>query len=182
MLSRARHETASMRNKNLGKGRQEPECRTSRPKRMRHPHYRWGTIGAERVQSAVTELLSLAPVLFLSYDSPILGALRRQTRSIPIVFVGIVLRLHFSPRRDGMAGALDAWHVSGPLRDFRCNDFLAETNSSERGVCGVRVSFADLGGTAVSCSEAEFPRERARLEMRARRRTPGYRIARMHPS
>jgi hypothetical protein len=26
--------------------------------------YRWGTIGAERVQSAVTELLSLAPVLF----------------------------------------------------------------------------------------------------------------------
>jgi hypothetical protein len=38
MLSRARHETASMRNKNLGKGRQEPECRTSRPRRMRHPH------------------------------------------------------------------------------------------------------------------------------------------------
>ena len=139
--------------------------------------YCWGTFGAERVQSAVTELLSLAPVLFLSYDSPIL-----ETRSIPIVFVGIVLRLHFSPRRDGMAGALDAWHVSGPLRDFRCNDFLAETNSSERGVCGVRVPFADLGGTAVSCSEAEFPRERARLEMRARRRTPGYRIARMHPS
>jgi len=26
--------------------------------------YRWGTFGAERVQSAVTELLSLAPVLF----------------------------------------------------------------------------------------------------------------------
>ena len=51
--------------------------------------YRWGTIGAERVESAVTELLSLAPVLFLSNDSPILGALRRQTRSIPIVFVGI---------------------------------------------------------------------------------------------
>ena len=38
MLSRARHETASMRNKNLGKGRQEPECRTSRPRRKRHPH------------------------------------------------------------------------------------------------------------------------------------------------
>jgi hypothetical protein len=95
----------------------------------------------------------------------------------------IVLRLHFSPRRDGMAGALDAWHVSGPLRDFRCNDFCAETNSSEiGGVCGVRVSFAGLGGTAVSCSEAEFPRERARLETRARRRAPGYRIARMHPS
>src|SRR5262245_36578666 len=30
--------------------------------------YRWRTIGAERVQSAVTELLSLAPVLFLSND------------------------------------------------------------------------------------------------------------------
>jgi hypothetical protein len=28
----------------------------------------------------------------------------------------------------------------------------------------------------------EFPRERARLKMRARRRTPSYRIARMHPS
>jgi putative ABC transport system substrate-binding protein len=51
--------------------------------------YRWDTIGAERVQSAVTELLSLEPVLFLSNDSPILGALRRQTLSIPIVFVGI---------------------------------------------------------------------------------------------
>jgi putative ABC transport system substrate-binding protein len=51
--------------------------------------YRWDTIGAERVQSTVTELLSLAPVLFLSNDSPILGALRRQTLSIPIVFVGI---------------------------------------------------------------------------------------------
>src|SRR5262245_525318 len=37
-------------------------------------------------------------------------------------------------------------------------------------VCESR--FADLGGTAVSCSEAEFPRERARLETRARRRTP----------
>src|SRR5215472_9943059 len=23
-----------------------------------------------------------------------------------------------------MAGALDAWHVSGPLRDFHCSDFL----------------------------------------------------------
>jgi hypothetical protein len=67
----------------------------------------------------------------------------------------------------------------GPLRDFRCNDFYS---SEIGGVCGVRVSFADLGGTAVSCSEAEFPRERARLETRARRRTPGYRIARMHPS
>src|SRR3979409_2242644 len=49
-------------------------------------------------------------------------------------------------------------------------------NSSEiGGVCGVRVSFADFGGTAVSCSEAEFPvRERdSKRETVTKRRVIG---------
>jgi len=51
--------------------------------------YRWGAVGAERVRSMVADLLSLAPVLILSTDTPISEALRREAPAIPNVFVGI---------------------------------------------------------------------------------------------
>jgi MFS family permease len=65
----------------------------------------------------------------------------------------------------------------GPLRDFRCNDSLAETSASERGVCRVRVSFADLGGTGSLWLRSRISAREGALEMIAR----GYRVARMHP-
>jgi hypothetical protein len=49
-------------------------------------------------------------------------------------------------------------HIPGLCATSAAAAFRTETNSSDIGaVCGVRVSFADFGGTAVSCSEAEFP-------------------------
>jgi hypothetical protein len=54
-----------MRNKILGKDARNPNAELpGRDECDIRIDYRWGTIGAERVQSAVTELLSLAPVLF----------------------------------------------------------------------------------------------------------------------
>ena len=67
----------------------------------------------------------------------------------------------------------------GPLRDFRCNAFIRPRLEA----CAVCESRLRISVVRQSLAQKQnFPRERARLETRARRRTPGYRIARMHPS
>jgi len=53
-----------------------------------------------------------------------------------------------SPRR---SIPISGWYWRGQTNS------LASVSKASPAVCGVRVSFADFGGTAVSCSEAEFP-------------------------
>src|SRR5712691_7253625 len=50
--------------------------------------YRWGANSPERVRAAAAELVGLAPNVILAQGSSISEALRRATRTIPIVFVG----------------------------------------------------------------------------------------------
>jgi putative tryptophan/tyrosine transport system substrate-binding protein len=49
--------------------------------------YRWGVSAPERAQTAAMELVAMAPDVILANGTPALTALRRATRSIPIVFV-----------------------------------------------------------------------------------------------
>jgi putative tryptophan/tyrosine transport system substrate-binding protein len=51
--------------------------------------YRWGATGLERSRTYATELVNLAPNVILGTNSLCAEALRRETRTIPIVFVNV---------------------------------------------------------------------------------------------
>src|SRR5260221_83117 len=50
---------------------------------------RWGAGDAERYRQYALELVALAPDVLLANTSPVLAALQRATRTVPIVFVGV---------------------------------------------------------------------------------------------
>ena len=51
--------------------------------------YRWGAFNAESRQRFAIELVAMQPDLILSQNTPTTASLRQQTRTIPIVFVGV---------------------------------------------------------------------------------------------
>jgi putative ABC transport system substrate-binding protein len=51
---------------------------------------RWGAGDAERYRQYAAELIALAPDVIVAVTSVVVAALQRQTRSVPIVFVGVV--------------------------------------------------------------------------------------------
>jgi putative tryptophan/tyrosine transport system substrate-binding protein len=50
--------------------------------------YRWVT-DPDRIRAVAVELVHLTPDVILAYGNPVVAALRRETRSIPIVFVQV---------------------------------------------------------------------------------------------
>jgi putative tryptophan/tyrosine transport system substrate-binding protein len=52
--------------------------------------YRWAAADLERMHVYAAELVALAPDLILANTSPVVAALQRATRTIPIVFVNVV--------------------------------------------------------------------------------------------
>ena len=48
---------------------------------------RWSGAAIDRIQAYAVELVRLAPDVLVGNSTPVLSALRQQTRSIPIVFV-----------------------------------------------------------------------------------------------
>src|SRR5262244_551202 len=48
---------------------------------------RWSGAAIDRIQAYTEELVGLAPDVLVGNSTPVLSALRQQTRSIPIVFV-----------------------------------------------------------------------------------------------
>jgi putative tryptophan/tyrosine transport system substrate-binding protein len=52
--------------------------------------YRWGAGDADRIRKLAAELVELAPDVILSAGSPSVAALQQATRTVPIVFVGVV--------------------------------------------------------------------------------------------
>jgi putative tryptophan/tyrosine transport system substrate-binding protein len=53
--------------------------------------YRLGSIGdSDLLHSQARELVALAPDVIVAYGSPTIGALQRATRTVPIVFAGVV--------------------------------------------------------------------------------------------
>jgi putative ABC transport system substrate-binding protein len=51
--------------------------------------YRQGGIGFERLRASVAELIGLSPDVIVTEGTPMSDALRRETRTIPIVFVSV---------------------------------------------------------------------------------------------
>jgi len=51
---------------------------------------RWGAGDAERYRGYATELIALAPDVILAPTSGVVAALQRATRTVPIVFVGVI--------------------------------------------------------------------------------------------
>ena len=52
--------------------------------------YRYGSGNAERIRKNAAELVALAPDVILAGGSPSVAALQRVTRSVPIVFAGVI--------------------------------------------------------------------------------------------
>jgi putative ABC transport system substrate-binding protein len=51
---------------------------------------RWGMGDAERIRKSVTELVALAPDVILANTFPLVVALQQATRTVPIVFAGLI--------------------------------------------------------------------------------------------
>ena len=51
---------------------------------------RWGMGDAERIRKNVTELVALAPDVILANTFPLVAALQQATRTVPIVFAGLI--------------------------------------------------------------------------------------------
>jgi putative ABC transport system substrate-binding protein len=73
--------------------------------------YRWGVTSPERVRATAAELVGLAPNVILAQGSPISEALRRETRTIPIVFVSVT-----DPLGSGLVDSMA--HPGGNLTGF----------------------------------------------------------------
>jgi putative ABC transport system substrate-binding protein len=52
--------------------------------------YRWGAGNADLIRKFAAELVALAPDVILSAGSPSVAALQQATRTIPVVFVGVI--------------------------------------------------------------------------------------------
>jgi putative ABC transport system substrate-binding protein len=50
---------------------------------------RWGNGNAARIEAFAKELVNLRPDVILGQTTPVIGALARETRTIPIVFVQV---------------------------------------------------------------------------------------------
>jgi putative ABC transport system substrate-binding protein len=63
--------------------------------------YRFGAGDADRMRAYAEELVGLAPAVILAHSSPVMAALQRTTRTIPIVFVDV-----FAPVEQGFVSNL----------------------------------------------------------------------------
>jgi putative ABC transport system substrate-binding protein len=52
-------------------------------------YVRWSGAAADRMQALAKELVGLQPDVIISYATPATAALQRETRTIPIIFVGV---------------------------------------------------------------------------------------------
>jgi len=77
--------------------------------------YRW-IIDPDRIPALAAELVHLTPDVILAYGNPVLAALRRETRSIPIVFVQVT-----NPVGGGFVASLA--HPGGNITGFTNFEF-----------------------------------------------------------
>jgi putative ABC transport system substrate-binding protein len=76
---------------------------------------RWSAADADQIKTLAKELVSLRPDAIFSQTTPVIGALARETQTIPIVFV-----LVSDPIGSGFATSLA--HPSGNITGFTGND------------------------------------------------------------
>jgi putative tryptophan/tyrosine transport system substrate-binding protein len=63
--------------------------------------YRWAVVGTGQTRAAAAELVAVAPSVILAQGSPISEALLKETRTIPVVFVGAS-----DPVNNGLVGSM----------------------------------------------------------------------------
>lgn len=73
--------------------------------------YRWAASDNERIQAFARELVSLQPNVMVGQGTPVIYALARETRTIPIVFISIA-----DPIRSGLVESLS--HPGGNVTGF----------------------------------------------------------------
>ena len=78
--------------------------------------FRWGGYDAERIATLAKELVDLRPDAILGQTTPVIRALARITRTIPIVFVTVS-----DPIGSGFAASLA--HPGGNITGFSVDDF-----------------------------------------------------------
>src|SRR5271168_2132099 len=76
---------------------------------------RWSAGDPDRIKTFAKELVDLRPDAILSTNTPPVGALARETKTIPIVFVGVS-----DPIGSGFAANLA--HPGGNITGFTVND------------------------------------------------------------
>ena len=75
---------------------------------------RWGAGDADRIRTLAKELVDLRPDAILGRNTPVIGALARETRTIPIVFAGVS-----DPIGSGFAASFA--HPGGNITGFTAN-------------------------------------------------------------
>jgi putative ABC transport system substrate-binding protein len=80
-----------------------------------HIEPRWGGGNADKIGTLANELIKLRPDAILGVTTPVIGALARETQTIPIVFV-----LSLDPIGSGFAASLA--HPGGNITGFTGND------------------------------------------------------------
>jgi ABC-type uncharacterized transport system substrate-binding protein len=73
--------------------------------------YRWAASDLERMQVLARELVGKQPKVILGQSTPVVAALRRETKTIPIVFISIS-----DPVQSGLVGSLA--HPGGNITGF----------------------------------------------------------------
>jgi len=76
---------------------------------------RWSAADADRMRTLAKELVDLRPNAIFGVTTPVVGALARETKTIPIVFAGVS-----DPIRSGFAANLA--HPGGNITGFTAND------------------------------------------------------------
>jgi putative ABC transport system substrate-binding protein len=76
---------------------------------------RWSADNADRMRALAKELVDLRPNAIFGVTTPVVGALARETKTIPIVFVGVS-----DPIGSGFAANLA--HPGGNITGFMAND------------------------------------------------------------
>jgi putative ABC transport system substrate-binding protein len=101
--------------------------------------YRWGVGEPDRARASAAELVALAPDAILANGTPAVGALRRVTRDIPVVFVVVADPVGSgfvqSPSRPG--ANITGFSTFEPEIGGKWLELLAEMTPSLRRVAGI---------------------------------------------
>jgi putative tryptophan/tyrosine transport system substrate-binding protein len=113
----------------VGNAEDEPEARVNRAAfrdalakagwaegRNLRIDYRWGAGAVERLRATSVEVVGLAPNVILAQGSPLAEALRRETHTIPIVFLSVS-----DPLSTGLVDSMA--HPGGNLTGFANYEF-----------------------------------------------------------
>ena len=71
--------------------------------------YRYAFGDADRIQTAVKEIVALAPEVIMTMSNPVLAALIRETRTVPIVFAQVA-----DPVGSGFVASLAVLEATSP--------------------------------------------------------------------